>query len=61
MRDLRSYLRRCPSCGLYTLRETCRACGGATRVPSPARFSPEDHYGAYRRRLKRELERGGNG
>jgi H/ACA ribonucleoprotein complex subunit 3 len=52
---LRTYLRRCPSCGTYTLREACPRCNVAPVVPAPARFSPEDRYGAYRRRLKRKL------
>ena len=58
---MRSHLRRCPACGGYTLKEQCRSCGAPARVVAPARFSPEDHYGVYRRRLKRELEgeRGG--
>ncbi|MEM2870148.1 MAG: RNA-protein complex protein Nop10 [Thermoplasmata archaeon] len=53
---MRSHLRKCPACGLYTLKASCGSCGAATRVAAPARFSPEDHYGVYRRRLKRELE-----
>ncbi len=28
-------------------------CGGKTTTAHPARFSPEDAYGEYRRRLKR--------
>ncbi|MCI4354528.1 MAG: RNA-protein complex protein Nop10 [Thermoplasmata archaeon] len=41
----------CRSCDRYTLAETCPKCHGATRSPHPARFSPQDRYGAYRRRL----------
>ncbi|MBM4249212.1 MAG: RNA-protein complex protein Nop10 [Euryarchaeota archaeon] len=58
---MRTYLRRCPSCGGYTLRETCPKCDVMSAVPAPARFSPEDRYGAYRRRLKRRLEAERNG
>ncbi|AFL94669.1 putative H/ACA RNA-protein complex component Nop10p [Thermococcus cleftensis] len=47
-------IRKCPSCGRYTLRETCPVCGEKTKVAHPPRFSPEDPYGEYRRRLKRE-------
>jgi H/ACA ribonucleoprotein complex subunit 3 len=43
---------RCPRCGRYTLKEACPACGAATAKPGPARYSPEDPYGAYRRKLK---------
>ncbi len=53
---MRTYLRRCPSCGTYTLGENCSKCNVAAVVPAPARFSPEDRYGTYRRRLKRKVE-----
>ncbi|MEA3200762.1 MAG: Nucleolar RNA-binding protein Nop10p family [Thermoplasmata archaeon] len=36
----------------YTLKAACPACGKATAQPGPAKFSPEDRYGAYRRKLK---------
>ena len=41
----------CRSCDLYTLSEVCPRCQKATRSPHPARYSPEDRYGAYRRAL----------
>lgn len=49
-------LRKCtsPACGEYTLREVCPRCGSKATDPRPARFSPEDHYGQYRRDLKRK-------
>jgi H/ACA ribonucleoprotein complex subunit 3 len=46
-----SILRLCRGCGRYTLAEKCPACRGATRTPHPARFSPGDRYGKYRRML----------
>jgi H/ACA ribonucleoprotein complex subunit 3 len=51
---VRTLLRRCGSCSVYTLKETCPKCGGATSMPMPARYSPEDRYGRYRRKLKSE-------
>ncbi|MBP1912182.1 RNA-protein complex protein Nop10 [Thermococcus stetteri] len=48
-------IRKCPNCGRYTLKEICPVCGSKTKVAHPPRFSPEDPYGEYRRRLKREL------
>lgn len=45
---------RCGECGSYTLGERCPACGGESVSPKPARFSPEDRYGRYRRMLKRD-------
>jgi H/ACA ribonucleoprotein complex subunit 3 len=44
----------CRTCRRYTLKERCPQCGGATASPLPPKYSPEDRYGAYRRRLKRE-------
>jgi H/ACA ribonucleoprotein complex subunit 3 len=46
-----SLLHRCRSCGRYTLFEACPACHGPVGTPHPARFSPEDRYGRYRRAL----------
>jgi H/ACA ribonucleoprotein complex subunit 3 len=45
-------LRRCVACHAYTLQEACPHCGGKTQTPRPPRYSPEDRYGEYRRRLK---------
>lgn len=36
----------------YTLAATCPTCGKATAQPGPAKYSPEDRYGKYRRQLK---------
>ncbi len=46
-----SLLRVCRSCGRYTLRTSCPDCHAPTRTPHPARFSPNDRYGKYRRML----------
>ncbi|MFA5943730.1 MAG: RNA-protein complex protein Nop10 [Candidatus Thermoplasmatota archaeon] len=46
-------LKRCLKCKEYTLQDTCPHCGGAAKPNRPAKFSPEDQYGAYRRKLKR--------
>ncbi|WP_456482041.1 RNA-protein complex protein Nop10 [Methanopyrus sp.] len=49
-------LRRCKECGEYTLQtDKCPRCGGDLEVPHPHRFSPEDPYGKYRRRLKKKV------
>ena len=58
---MRTYLRRCPSCRTYSLHDNCKSCNVPTAVLAPARFSPEDHYGTYRRRLIRKLEAERNG
>jgi H/ACA ribonucleoprotein complex subunit 3 len=50
---MRSTMRKCAACGRYTLNDVCPDCGRATGSPMPPRYSPEDRYGAYRRKLKR--------
>ena len=46
-------MRKCVRCGAYTLRQdSCPYCGGPLRIPHPPKFSPEDRYGEYRRKLK---------
>ena len=49
---------RCAQCNGYTLRAACSKCGSATVMAMPAKYSPEDRYGEYRRRLKREIKEG---
>lgn len=46
-------MQRCAGCGSYTLSDQCPRCGARTAQPHPPRFSPEDRYGHYRRRLKK--------
>ncbi|HWQ18073.1 MAG TPA: RNA-protein complex protein Nop10 [Sulfolobales archaeon] len=41
-------IRKCPSCGRYTLKGKCPVCGVETVSPHPARFSPDDKYVEYR-------------
>ena len=38
---------------VYTLADCCPDCGADAVNSAPAPFSPEDHYGSYRRALKR--------
>ncbi|MDH7597013.1 MAG: RNA-protein complex protein Nop10 [Methanothrix sp.] len=53
----RSKILRCERCRIYTLKETCPRCGSRTSGTKPARFSPEDRYGRYRRALFSESGR----
>ena len=50
---MRTKIKRCVSCGKYTLEDICPSCGAKTVNPLPPRFSPTDRYGRYRRMLKR--------
>ncbi|MFP3909382.1 MAG: RNA-protein complex protein Nop10 [Halobacteriota archaeon] len=47
-------MRKCGGCGTYTLKELCPKCGVSTFNPAPPRFSPQDPYGKYRRKLRKE-------
>jgi H/ACA ribonucleoprotein complex subunit 3 len=47
-------IRKCSVCGVYTLKVKCTSCGSETVLAKPAKFSPEDPYGSYRRMMKRE-------
>jgi H/ACA ribonucleoprotein complex subunit 3 len=49
---MKGHIRRCPADRTYTLSYVCPACGGETGPAHPARFSPEDRYGEYRRRAR---------
>ncbi|HUK38464.1 MAG TPA: RNA-protein complex protein Nop10 [Methanomicrobiales archaeon] len=46
-------IRRCPVDSAYTLSPVCPRCGGPTRTAHPARFSPGDPKGRYRRMARR--------
>jgi len=50
-------IKRCRSCGEYTLKERCPNCGGEVGVIYPPKYSIEDKYGKYRRMLKKQQER----
>lgn len=46
---MKTKMKKCERCGKYTLKAACQ-CGGKALNPVPARFSPLDPYGKYRRR-----------
>jgi len=46
-------MRFCKACAEYTLQQACPRCNGKTVQNTPAKFSPEDHYGEYRRKLRK--------
>lgn len=45
----------CKACDVFTMKERCPQCKGETFSTIPARFSPEDKWGKYRRIAKQEL------
>ncbi|MBX7075904.1 MAG: RNA-protein complex protein Nop10 [Methanobacteriaceae archaeon] len=48
-------MRKCPSCDTYTIKDVCPNCGGELKVVYPPKYSIEDKYGKYRRKLKEEM------
>ena len=46
---------KCSDCNVYTLKEYCHKCNKKTISPRPAKFSPDDKYGKYRRLFKHEM------
>ena len=49
-----NHILKCPRCKEYTLQEKCPFCNVETYRPVPAKYSPEDRYGHYRRLAKLE-------
>jgi len=47
---------KCATCKLYTLKQKCPKCKKETISIKPAKFSPEDKYGYWRRKAKNELQ-----
>jgi H/ACA ribonucleoprotein complex subunit 3 len=45
----------CKKCNKYTIKETC-SCGAKAITTKPAKFSPEDKYGRYRRIAKKQQQ-----
>ncbi len=50
-------IRRCGS-GHYTLKDRCGKCNAEAVAVGPAKYSPEDPYGKYRRLMKEEMADG---
>ncbi|HDS59330.1 MAG TPA: RNA-protein complex protein Nop10 [Thermoplasmatales archaeon] len=47
-------MKYCDVCRRYTLEDICPRCHGQSLQVGPARFSPQDPYGEYRRKLKKQ-------
>ncbi len=45
------HILKCQECDKYTLSNKC-GCGGKAIENKPPKYSPEDKYGAYRRKVK---------
>jgi H/ACA ribonucleoprotein complex subunit 3 len=49
------HILRCSKCEEYTMQENCPKCGTKTDNSKPAKYSPEDLYGDYRRKAKEDI------
>ncbi|MCM2325263.1 MAG: RNA-protein complex protein Nop10, partial [Candidatus Woesearchaeota archaeon] len=47
------HILKCIECGKYILSESC-PCGGKAIEHKPPKYSPEDKYADYRRKVKEE-------
>lgn len=47
------HILKCKDCKTYTLSEKCK-CGGKAVLPIPPKYSPDDKYDSYRRKVKEE-------
>lgn len=45
----------CEKCRVYTIRDKCPECGKGTVRKIPPKYSPDDKYGMYRRKVKFQL------
>jgi H/ACA ribonucleoprotein complex subunit 3 len=45
---MKHLMRKCSSCGAYTISHACPKCGGSTVDPHPPKYSPDDRYVRYR-------------
>jgi len=48
------HILKCPKCGIYTMKEKCPKDSEKTVSPKPAKYTPEDRMGEYRRKAKKE-------
>lgn len=49
---MKTLIRRCASCGLYTLKPICKKCGNETEPAIPPKFSPDDKYALLKARAR---------
>jgi H/ACA ribonucleoprotein complex subunit 3 len=46
---MKTLIKKCPSCGIYTMKGFCPSCNDRTLASDPPKYSPEDKYGDIRR------------
>jgi len=48
------HILKCKNCEAYTIKSKCLKCGKEAISPIPPKYSPDDKYGKYRRKVKSE-------
>ncbi|KJE48839.1 MULTISPECIES: RNA-protein complex protein Nop10 [Acidiplasma] len=57
---MKTLIRKCRKCNIYTLEEICPKCGGSTEMAIPMKYSPADKFQKYRIKLKESDDDGKN-
>ena len=57
---MKTLIRKCPHCDLYTMKDVCPVCGGKTVMAIPMKYSPSDKFQQYRIKLLEEDNSGKN-
>jgi H/ACA ribonucleoprotein complex subunit 3 len=57
---MRTLIRICPACKLYTMENTCKNCGTATVMAIPMKYSPADKFQKYRIKILEDEHNGKN-
>ena len=57
---MKTLIRKCNYCNVYTMEETCQKCGNKTVMAIPMKYSPTDKFKKYRLRLIGDDKNGKN-
>lgn len=49
---MKTLIRKCKNCGIYTLKLVCKKCGMETDPAMPPKFSPDDKYALLKARTR---------
>lgn len=49
------HILKCQKCNQYTMKDNCPKCKSKAVIIKPAKWSPEDPYGEYRREAKKQI------
>jgi H/ACA ribonucleoprotein complex subunit 3 len=57
---MKTLIRKCPSCGLYAMKNICPNCGSETVMAIPMKYSPADKFQKYRIKILEDENNGKN-